>query len=271
MSLSSVRTEFEILCKELGGPAPLDDRVERSTFTPACDDFRLTTVWPLIEKWKVGKDTTRRYWPWIALAAQQYRYERKAKKAYDPLKKCQIEALIPRIHKHADLLVKDLCKLKKLSNRLRESHAPMRRDHLAGIDEYLSQNLVDPSSSEVDKGPAALVQSFETWEHFLKLLINLVAASQVVQEEIDESLLKGSKPQNDPALHNLVWRAVEIWEGLTGRVASVNKSMKKNGEIRPDFVLFVIDIAKLAADHEPTYSQILTAFRTCYRAGKKTR
>jgi hypothetical protein len=56
---------------------------------------------------------------------------------------------------------------------------------------------------------------------------------------------------------------------MTGKKASVSKVYRSNGDSRPNFILFVVAIAKEAANHEPTLSEVASAFRTLNVAGKK--
>ena len=80
--LSKVPSEFKILCDDHGGPVPLSDTVELRSFELACGQFPFGRSWNAYREWEPDKTEAMRHWPWVALAADQYRFEREAKAQY---------------------------------------------------------------------------------------------------------------------------------------------------------------------------------------------
>jgi hypothetical protein len=202
-----------------------------------------------------------RYWPWIALAADLYRHERKTKADYGKQPKpTEVETLLSRIAAKAQTLRCDLMQLDELSRRLSEATAPLRREHLTWLYQSISQSLtanrvVEPS----DRAEALLdwTGMFETW----KRLELLEAAAKAALSRFDKSLLTGVRSQRDKGLIGLVSKSAEIWMKLTGKRPSVSESNRQASKGRkPPFVRFVTNIAGLVDDREPTLDQIATAF-----------
>jgi hypothetical protein len=136
------------------------------------------------------------------------------------------------------------------------------------VHEFLLQNTAVSPRPEVDQSPEALLTSFVLGKDFVERLITFRAAAQTGLARLDKDLITRTRSASDDSLYNLVWRCAEIWTSLKGRKAGVNKVHRKGGENRPNFVLFVCDVAQLATGTEPTFDQVATAFRTCY-SGKK--
>jgi hypothetical protein len=70
--LKSENSDLRRVYEELGGPAPIRDGVDRTTFDRVCKEYPLRRVLPLIERWSKSEVMQHRHWPWIALAADQY-------------------------------------------------------------------------------------------------------------------------------------------------------------------------------------------------------
>src|SRR5262249_6575692 len=120
----------------------------------------------------------------------------------------------------------------------------------------------------VDESPEALIRSYILGEDFFKRLIALSVAARTAAARLDKDLIARTRSASDDSLYNLVWRCAEIWTSLTDRPPSINKvTSGDRDDNRPDFVLFVCDIARLATCTEPTFNQVATA-RTRY-LGKK--
>src|SRR5262245_6057321 len=110
--LSSGNSELRRLYDELGGPAPIRDGVDRIVLERACGDFPLQQVLPLIERWSSSEEQRLRHWPWIALAASQYDFERRRRSALpDGPKPKEVEGLLRRINRDAESLGKGLTTL----------------------------------------------------------------------------------------------------------------------------------------------------------------
>jgi hypothetical protein len=269
-SLSSVPTELDRLYKELGEPAPIAS-LDRKTLKRACHNFGFSRVEPTCRPYAQDNNEARRHWPWIALAASQYRLELEEKRTYtDEPKPSEILSLLDDVETAARRLVDLLCRMQQFAYRLEDAGNPNRRAHLSWIHEFLLQNL-ESARPEIDRDPEAFVQSLTLNEIFLRQLVQLRVAARGARGRVDSRRLQRPKPQRDPAIYNLVWRSAKIWESMTGRQASVNKVHRRSGDTRPDFVLFVISIAKMAANHEPAPTEIATAFNTWNRARKKAR
>ena len=269
-SLSSIPTELDRLYKELGGPAPVES-VDRKTLKRACHNFRFSHVEPICRPYATEISKARRHWPWIALAAFQYRFEQETKRTYtDEPKPSEIISLLDHLETTARKLVDLLCRMQQFAYRLEDAGNPYRRAHLSWIHEFLLQNL-ESARPEIDRDPEAFARSLTLTELFLKQLVQLRVAAAGARNRVDPKMIQRPKLQHDPAIYNLVWRSAKIWESMTGRQASVNKVHRPSGDTRSDFVRFVTSIAKMAADHEPAPTQIGTAFNTWNRARKKAR
>src|SRR5262249_23943362 len=130
-------------------------------------------------------------------------------------------------------------------------------------------NAVVSPRADVDQSGDAMIVSLVRGEEFIEQLITLSAAAEAAEGRLDEQLIGRTRPSSDDSLYNLLWRCAEIWNGLTGRPASVDKVASKSREDdRPDFLLFVCDVARMATGNEPTFKQVATAFRTPYRGEK---
>src|SRR5262249_39756295 len=81
-SLSAIRSEFQTLCEEQGGPVTLSETVERRTLESACKEFGFRQAWDTYRQWQPDRLVAMRHWPWVALAADQYRFERSQKAKY---------------------------------------------------------------------------------------------------------------------------------------------------------------------------------------------
>src|SRR5262249_41619578 len=145
-----------------------------------------------------------------------------------------------------------------------------RTPHLTWLREYLVQNAAIGPRPDVDESPEALLRSSILGQDFFKRLIVLSVAARAAAVRLDKDLLARTRSASDDSLPRLVGRLAEIWTSLTGRPRpSINKvTSGDRDDNRPDFVLFVCDIARLATGAEPTFNQVATAFRTRY-PGKK--
>src|SRR5690242_8754697 len=93
--LKSGNSDLGRVYEEFGGPAPIRDGVDRLTFDLACKEYPLRRILPLMERWSKSDDTQLRHWPWIALAASQYAFERKRRsKLPDGPKPKEVEDLL---------------------------------------------------------------------------------------------------------------------------------------------------------------------------------
>jgi hypothetical protein len=167
------------------------------------------------------------------------------------------------IAKHAKALGRDLTHLQDLADRLSDMEAPDRRSHLAWLHEFISQNIIE-TRGEIDDSPEAMAAAhFATLDLCHRLARIEVSAKHAATTRIMPELLRRPRMQGDRGLAGLVWRAASIWRSLTGRVASVNKVTRAaGGDDRPDFAIFVANLAKMSCGGEPSLAEIETAFRT---------
>src|SRR5262245_65318661 len=89
---------------------------------------------------------------------------------------------------------------------------------------------------------------------FLKHLAWVEIAAKEAIKRMEPDLLRRAQPQADRGLGNLVWRCAKVWESLTSRKASINKVTRRGGEgdERPDFAMFVSNVASMACGQKPT-------------------
>jgi hypothetical protein len=266
-NLAGVPTELDRLYQELGGPAPLSVTIDPHAFRRPCEVFCFERVWPAFNYWVTDESVGRRYWPWIAFVASQYRFERREKEKYvDEPKPSEFANLLKKIGRSSEALVHDLGKLRELASRLDDSEAPLRRAHMEWAQEYLSQSLL-AGPQEVNEHPLVSMQAHGAWRHLIRKLVWLSVAAKSVKKRVRPQLLTRPRMQGDRGLGNLVERAALIWAAMTDRPASVNKVTSGP----PDFVTFVGNVAEMSCGHRPTFDEIDTAFRhTPNRAEKKS-
>jgi hypothetical protein len=268
--LKSGNSDLHRVYAKFGGPAPIWDGVDRTILDRACNEYRFRRVLPLIERWASSEEKQHRHWPWIALAASQYAFDRKRRsKLPDGPKPKDVESLLRKVDRDAESLAESLVTLQNWSVAPDSPSAPLRTPHLTWLHEFLVQNAAIGPRPEVDQSPEALLRSFILGDDFLKRLIALSVAARKAAARFDKDLIARTRSASDDSLPKLVGRCAKIWTGLTGRRPSINKVSSKNrDDSRPNFVLFVCDIARLATGTEPTFDQVATAFCTCY-PGKK--
>jgi hypothetical protein len=264
--LSSGNSDLRRVYEEFGGPASIWKRVDRTTLENACNEYPLPRLLPVIERWSSSDEKQHRHWPWIALAASQYDHDRKRRsKLPDGPKPKEVENLLHKVDRDAESLAENLVTLQQWSVAPDSPSAPLRTAHLTWLHEFLVQNAAIGPRPEVDQSPDALLRSLILGEDFIKRLIALSVAARTAAARLDKDLIARTRSASDDSLPKLVGRCAKIWTSLRGRPASVNKVHRKSGEDRPDFVLFVCDIARLATGTEPTFDQVATAaFRTCH-------
>ncbi len=75
-SLSSIKSEYDRLCKNHGGPAKIEG-FENVRFGMSCKEHRLRRFDHLLKRWQPDPATGVRHWPHMAFAVDQYAYRRK--------------------------------------------------------------------------------------------------------------------------------------------------------------------------------------------------
>jgi len=261
-SLSSFRTDLDRLYSELGGPAPLGNRIDRTTFARCCDEFDWGKVEPMLRRFQKDRDTGKRHWPWVAFALDQYRFERKERQQNGVrLNPGEVISLMNDIERSAKELVSGLARLQTYSQAPGDPTAPLEKPHLRYLDQLISQAAAGALAAEVNKDPIHLLRVSREKMSFLKRLVGIQAvAAEAATRLVDKGLLKRKKGQADPALHNLVGRGAKIWSSLTGRVPSPNKVHRDSSE-EPDFVLFIQDLVRLAGGERPSRKVVEISLR----------
>lgn len=269
--LSKVPSEFKILCDDHGGPVPLSDTVELRSFELACGQFPFGRSWNAYREWEPDKTEAMRHWPWVALAADQYRFEREAKAQYaNEPKPSEVTTLINSIATDAKALRNNLMRLQELSYRLGDAQAPLRRPHISWLHEFISQIHLAGPRAEIDDDPIVMIGADSELAGLYLRLNRVELAATAAAKRIAPELLRRPRRQSDPGLPHLVDHAAVIWVSLTRRRASVNRVTRRGADKRPDFAIFVTNIAKMACGHEPTLDEIATAFRTRNSAKSKS-
>ena len=163
-------------------------------------------------------------------------------------------------------------RLQELSYRLGDAEAPLRRPHISWLHEFISQIHLAGPRAEIDDDPLVMVAADSEMAGLYSHLTRVELAATAAAKRIAPELLRRPRRQSDRGLRHLVDHAAVIWVSLTGRRASVNRVFRRKADDkRPDFAIFVTNIAKMACDHEPTLDEIATAFRTPEAAKNKSR
>jgi hypothetical protein len=157
------------------------------------------------------------------------------------------------IRRSAKELASGLARLQEYSESIGDRTAPLEKPHLRYLDQLISQAAAGHLSSEVDEDPTHLLEVHSKKMLFVQRLADIQAAAGEAANRVDRKLLKRKKGQDDPALHNLVWRGAEIWSSLTGRAPSANRVHRGPAkEKEPDFVLFIQNLVRLAGGERPS-------------------
>jgi hypothetical protein len=261
-SLSSIKSEFEKLCDELGGPADIGVKVKKIHHEHSCKEYPSRLVLPTLLRFQSDENSARRHWPWAAFAVSQYAFERRERAKYtDELKPKEVSELLCQIGKAAHDLSSGLCTLQSMANRLADPTAKLRRAHLAWLDAFLSQAVGGRISNDVNgDGKQMLSDHFEKM-NLLARLAAIEIASKEAMKRVDPTLLKRERGQVDPALPCFVFRCGGIWKSLTGRKPSAHKVHRRGGPTDPDFVVFVQGLAKLGGAPAPSRNHVATCLQ----------
>ena len=287
-SLSKARSEFQILCDDLGGPAelcsvpaglPCDAPHLFDLLRLACRIYSFLETWAAFREWEPNKERAMRYWPWIAFLAFDYHFERADKEGNEATTKpgdkkrksgygtepspTQVINLIERIASRAHKLRDDLVLLRELANRLEDPKTPFRRAHLSWLDEYLAQSLTFGPLSQVSEVPITSMLAEFGSRKFHRQLALLSNAAITAANKVSRDLLAQPSGPRDLGLRNLSKRGAVVWQSLTGRKASALRVRPRSenhpthaNDDAPDFALFLGAIARLAGAPEPTPEQI---------------
>jgi hypothetical protein len=260
--LPSSKTEYQRFVEETGGPLEIDGfkNVTQSAYRSCCFEFPFRNFLPIIEKWPNTKG--RQLWPAMAHLASQYRWrlQQFEEIGKEPSPK-EISELLSTIASAAELLRSSLVTLQKRSFQPSDGSAPLARQHLQWIDQFIAQAASGIVLQDVDQNPTVMAAAHLGRDSFLQNTMCVEAAATTAKSRLNEGLLK--RPKRGPdnrALRALVTRAKPVWKSLTGRDPSVNKVHKKDQE-EPDFVLFIQELGDIAGGPRPSFKQVQTAFR----------
>jgi hypothetical protein len=266
-SLSRVRSEFKILCDELGGPADLGVKVNSKYMELCCREYPLDSLLPTLLKFHKDNIKARRHWPWAAFAVDQYVFEKSERSKYtEEPKSKEIIELLKQIQQSACKLGSGLSQLQNLSHRLFDTTAPFRRVHLAWLDEFVSQYISGRIRKDVGEHDGEILANHFKKIELLRQLSCIELGAKKAAELVDDSLLERERGQSDPALPNFVFRCAAIWSSLTERKPSANKVHRHPDRNEPDFVIFVQDLAKFAKQSPPSRDKVATSLRQ-FRTG----
>jgi hypothetical protein len=259
ISLSAIKSEYQNLCDELGGPVEgIGPNIERSTFERCCGKYGPEHILPVLLLYKNDRDTARRHWPHAAFAINQYVYEIGERKTYteDEPTPGKIEELLSQIARFAKDLNAALSRLQKLAGRLNDPTAPDRRGHIGWLDAFISQAAAGVFSNDVDESPEhrGLVDLEKL--AFLRRLAEVEATATRAIDRTDRERLERERGLTNPALFNFVLRCGKIWESLTGRPPSAERVERADGSQDPQFVLLMQGLAGVGGATELTRNHV---------------
>jgi len=251
------KSEYDKLCDELGGPADIGFALKTLDFRSYCGEYPLGKVLPILLRF-ANENSARRHWPWAAMAIGLYKFESNEWKKYadEPSPK-QIRELLVQIERGARDLRSGLADLEELSNRLPDPSSPLRRPHLAWLDEFIWQKIAGQISKEVSTDEATTLNVLTKKPAFFKDLVRAEAAAKLAAKRTDAGLLERERSQSNRALQSFVFRCDTIWKSMTGRTPTANRVVKAY----PDFVIFVRTLAKVGNAPVPSRDQVLTSLR----------
>ena len=257
-----IRTEYDRLCEDLGGPADIGVvGISKYNLASYCHTYPTQRVLPVLIQYTPDETLARKHWPWVAFAISEYDYETKELTTYsDEPTPEEVEDLLSQIEKSSRDLNSGLCRLQVLSNRLRDPTAPHRRGHLGWLDAYISQAAAGLLSDDVNESDQHFLVVASAKTAFLERLVDVEVATKLASQRIDRTLLERERGQSNPALLQFVLRCSPVWRSLTGRKPSANK-VSRNGREDPDFVVFLQRLARIGCTYEPTRGQVARCLR----------
>jgi hypothetical protein len=151
--LRPIRSEYDELCDELGGPADISAKMGfREDDVPLpmyCTEYPSRRILPVLLRFEPDEPLARRFWPWAAFAIDQYVFEQKERQYSDEPTPKEFEELLSQIAQSAHDLGSGLLRLEALSNRLSDPSASLRRAHIVWLDAFISQTVAGLRSNEV--------------------------------------------------------------------------------------------------------------------------
>jgi hypothetical protein len=268
--IPTIKSEYQRLCDELGGPADIGVPIKwpRATLAAYCREYDSTSVLPVLLKFQADKSSARRHWPWVAFAISHYVFEQKEQNKHtdEPSPK-KVEALLSQIAQAARELNSGLCRLEALSHRLGDPTAPLRRAHIGWLNALVSQAAAGFPTDDVNESGDHLLLIDAEKGALLNRLSEVETGAELARSRVDGALLGRERGQSAPGLSTFVFRCCAIWRSLTGRKPSANKVTRRSGEGEdPDFVIFLQALAKIGQAPVPSRHQVassLRVVRTC--------
>ena len=260
-----IKTEYQRLCYELGGPADVGIAIKspKTSLAPYCRDYGSRRILPVLVKFQPDQSRAHRHWPWAAFAISHYVFEQKERSQYadEPTPK-EIEALLGQIAQASRTLSSELCRLEALSNRLDDQATPLRRAHMRWLDGLISQAAAGHLANDVNESGDHLIIVDSAKRAFLNRLVDVESAAKMAMKRLDKELLERERGQSVSGLPNFVFRCGAIWTSLTSRKPSANKvARRSNAGTDPDFVVFVQELAKLGDAPAPSRDQVASSLR----------
>lgn len=261
-SLPNIKTEFDKLFDDLGGPADIGVDINKRALAECCSEYPSSQIVPILIPYQKDEGLVRRLWPWAAFAVHQYLFERKERQKYtdEPPPEKTIE-MLEQIRRSTNELYSGLTRLEELSGRLPDHSSPNRRHHLAWLNAFLSQAAAGRISDEVNECADELWAVDAGKKAFLKRLADIAEAAELATKAVDKTFLKRERSQTDPALPDFVSRCGKVWTKLTGRIPSANKVHVDPDDDRPDFVVFVQKLAEAGRAPPPSLKQVKKSLR----------
>jgi hypothetical protein len=158
--LNAVRSEYEKLCEQHGGPIICDDSFANIDFERCCRKFPRRRFQPTIDRWVTDLDPVHgiRHWPVMAYAASQYAFrQREFSKYGTEASPAQVRDLLDEIGKSSRRLCGALAQLQEMSARLSDGTAPLAGPHLSWLDEIIAQAMAGRGAAEVNEEQFASV------------------------------------------------------------------------------------------------------------------
>jgi hypothetical protein len=264
--MPAIKSEYEILCDELGGPADIGVPIKspRAALAPYCREYSSNGVLPVLLKFKKDTSSARRHWPWAAFAISHYVFEQKERRTYtdEPGPK-EVEALLSQIAQAAGKLSSGLHRLEDLSNRLGDPATPLRRAHIGWLHALVSQAAAGFLADDVNESGQHLLTVDSEKRAFLNRLTEVETGAEIAMSRVDRALLGRDRgPTAAPGLSTFVFRCGVIWGSFTGRKPSANKVFRRSAEGEdPDFVAFLQDLAKVGKAPVPSRKQVDSSLR----------
>ena len=240
---------------------PINFGLPHDALEHSCEKYHFAFFEDVLTKWQTNSETGRRHWPMLAYSINQYVFIRKELKKAPDLSASEVRALLNQITKSARNLASGLSLFHILPNLISDGGAPLASSHLAFLNQLIAEGVAgNPVLAPRDEGKYMFDLDLER-QRITNRLRDIETAATRAAESIDSTLLRRSRPLDDPALRTLVKTAGIVWTSLTTRQPSSSPIHSKNKDV-PDFVSFVQELVQIAQGPVPTQKQVATAQST---------